>query len=464
MASLSENHYNLYQLILWSHFKKITTLDELASVLCVPVEDLYQYLPGVYKKDTGDRAITGQELEYISGKLAENPAFQAYHLRTLEERRRLAQQYLIQELDLSDDQFAFVDVSGGGLTQGCLRQLIKDRYRKPIRTFFFKIDRVNLVEKSITDTFIPSYLNSNLVVEMMCRAPHGQTDGYIEKEGKTVPVTERHEGALQIEHGFYEYEEGIADFTGLMCEVSQQYGVGTVPVKIILRYLEYIAKEPSKEVLEFFASTPSCEAGRGSESAEYAPRLTPQQIREIYLVRTSEPVELFYKGTDLNYSILRASEEERMLIDRYRKEHDSTLGKLARLEKEQMQKEQRRRYGRAAFYPTRLLEERIILYGAGKFGQDLHNRLLIEQRHHIVLWVDKNAAACRERGLTDVQDISEIKTVFYDQLVIAVMDEKVADSIRKELEAEGVCKENILWMQSPADFYQMAQWRTEGIG
>lgn len=129
-----------------------------------------------------------------------------------------------------------------------------------------------------------------------------------------------------------------------------------------------------------------------------------------------------------------------------------------------MQKEQRRRYGRAAFYPTRLLEERIILYGAGKFGQDLHNRLLIEQRHHIVLWVDKNAAACRERGLTDVQDISEIKTVFYDQLVIAVMDEKVADSIRKELEAEGVCKENILWMQSPADFYQMAQWRTEGIG
>ena len=40
-----------------------------------------------------------------------------------------------------------------------------------------------------------------------------------------MPVTERHEGALQIEHGFYEYEEGIADFTGLMCEVSQQYGV-----------------------------------------------------------------------------------------------------------------------------------------------------------------------------------------------------------------------------------------------
>ncbi len=464
MASLSENHYNLYQMILWSHFKKITTLDELASVLCVPVEDLYQYLPGVYKKDTGNRAITGQELEYISGKLAENPAFQAYHLRTLEERRRLAQQYLIQELDLSDDQFAFVDVSGGGLTQGCLRQLIKDRYRKPIRTLFFKIDRVNLVEDSITDTFLPSDLDSNLVVEMMCRAPHGQTDGYIEKEGKTVPVIGEREGTLQIEHGFYEYEEGIADFTGLMCEVSQQYGVGTVSVKIILRYLEYIAKEPSKEVLEFFASTPSCEAGRGSEAAEYAPRLTPQQIREIYLIRTSEPVELFYKGTDLEYSILRASEEERALIGQYRREHDSALGRAARLEKERMWKEQYKRYGRAAFYPTRLLEEQVILYGAGKFGQDLHNRLLIEQKHHIVLWVDKNAEACRKQGLSDVRDVSEIKTAVYDQLVIAVMDEKLADSIREELETEGICKEKILWMLPPFDFYQMAQWKTEGIG
>ena len=464
MVSLSENHYNLYQLILWSHFKKITTLDELASVLCIPVEELYQYLPGVYKKDKSGRAITGQELEYITGKLAENLDFRAYHLRKLEKGRKLAQQYLVQEIDCSDDQFAFVDVSGGGLTQGCLQQLIKDRYHKPIHTFFFKIDRVNLVEDSITDTFLPSDLDSNLVVEMMCRAPHGQTDGYIEKDGKIVPVTGEQEGALQIEHGFCDYEEGIADFTGLMCEVSQQYGIGNIPIKIILRYLEYIAQEPSREVLEYFASTPSCEAGRGAEVTEYAPKLTQQQIREIYLIRTSEPVEFFYKGTDLNYSILRASEEEKALIGQYRREHDSALGRAARLEKERRQKEQHRRYGRAAFYPTRLLEEQVILYGAGKFGQDLHNRLLREQKHHIVLWVDKNAAACRERGLTDVQDISEIKTASYDQLVIAVMDGELAENIREELEAEGVRKEKILWMQPPSDFYQMAQWKVEGIG
>ena len=51
-----------------------------------------------------------------------------------------------------------------------------------------------------------------------------------------------------------------------------------------------------------------------------------------------------------------------------------------------------------------------------------------------------------------------------DQLVIAVMDKKLAESIRKELEAAGVCKEKLLWIQPPVDFYPMAQWETEGIG
>lgn len=464
MASLSEEHYNLYQLVLWSHFKKITTLDELASVLCIPVDGLYQYLPGVYGKDKQDKAISCQELEYISGNLAENPEFKKYHLHQLRSQRKLAKNYLLQEIDFSDDQFAFVDVSGGGLTQGCLQQLVKDKYHKPIHTFFFKIDRVNLVEDSITDTFIPSYLDSSLVVEMMCRAPHGQTDGYIEKDGRVVPVIEDGEGDLQIKHGFYEYEDGIKDFAGVMREVSVQYGIGSVPVKFILLYLEYISHEPSKEVLEYFASTPSRESGRGTEVIEYAPRLTQQQIQDIFLVRTSEPIEYFYKGTDLDYSLLRCSEEDKALIDQYRKGHGSTLGRLARLEKERVQKEQRRKYGRAAFYPTRLLEERMILYGAGKLGQDLYQRLAVDGMHEIVLWVDKDAEACRRQGLIDVCDVSEIKAVSYDQLVIAVMDEKLADSIREELEGYGISGEKIFWIQTPSAPHQMAQWKIEGIG
>ena len=169
--------------------------------------------------------------------LFRSPQFKDYHLKELSSERKLAQQYLAQEIDTSNDRFAFVDVSGGGLTQGCLRELLKDWYDKPIHTFFFKIDRVNLVEGSITDVFMPSFLENNLTIEMMCRAPHGQTKGYEEKNGKIIPVLEETENRSIIEHGFYEYEKGILDFSERIYEVSVKTGVKIGSMKNILLYL-----------------------------------------------------------------------------------------------------------------------------------------------------------------------------------------------------------------------------------
>ena len=252
MPSLSPQNYNLYQLILWSHVHRIRTLREFAVVIHVPLKKLYKYLPGSYVKNKEDVAISRYELEYIMNKLSESPQFKDYHLKELSSERKLAQQYLAQEIDTSNDRFAFVDVSGGGLTQGCLRELLKDWYDKPIHTFFFKIDRVNLVEGSITDVFMPSFLENNLTIEMMCRAPHGQTKGYEEKNGKIIPVLEETENRSIIEHGFYEYEKGILDFSERIYEVSVKTGVKIGSMKNILLYLKHIAEEPSEDVLEYF--------------------------------------------------------------------------------------------------------------------------------------------------------------------------------------------------------------------
>ncbi len=225
MPSLSEDHYNLYQLIRWSYAGRIFTLDELADVMHISLQDLYEYLPGTYSENREDTHISNQEVEYIARKLSADARFRKFHLGKLEKERALLQQYLAQEVDTTDDDFAFVDVSGGGLTQGCLRELLKDRYRKPIHTFFFKIDRVNLAEGSITDAFAPSLLENNLVVEMMCRAPHGQTDGYGLENAKVVPALDETESGPLIEHGFYEYEKGIMAFSRQMSCVSVNTGI-----------------------------------------------------------------------------------------------------------------------------------------------------------------------------------------------------------------------------------------------
>lgn len=466
MPSLSAEHYNLYQLIVWSHAYKITTLGNLAEVLHVSLDELYGYLPGTFAKNRNgeEESISNQELEYIIAFLSVKEDFKGFHLKSLEQERKLVKSYLFQEIDTSDDDFAFVDVAGGGLTQGCLYELMKEDYGKPIHTFFFKIDRVNLVKNSRTYTFMPCYLENNLVIEMICRAPHGQTLGYAMEGKKVVPVLEERERASIIKHDFDGYERGILNFTELMCDISWDRRMEMIPMKNILPYMKHIAEEPSKKVLEYFASMPNGETGREKEVTEYAPRLTQKEMEEIFLFCTYEPMGRFYKGCNIKYSIMRATQEERDLIEKYKKEHDAALGRLCRQEKERAQKEQQQRYGRAAFYPVRLLEEKLVLYGAGKFGQDLYKKLTEDTEHEVVLWVDKNAAAYQKQGMENVQEVSRLEEAVYDQIVIAVMKENLADTIRQELCRRGMDYEKIIWLKPYPYPDCIAEWKVKGIG
>ncbi len=464
MPSLSEDHYNLYQLLRWSYASRITALDELAAAMHISLRELYEYLPGTYSENKDDTYISGQEVEYIARKLSEDERFKSFHLQKLEAERTLLRQYLAQEIDTTDDSFAFVDVSGGGLTQGCLWELLKDKYPKPIHTFFFKIDRVNLAKGSITDTFIPSFLENNLVIEMMCRAPHGQTDGYRLEKGRVVPILDEAESGPLIRHGFYEYEKGVVDFSRLMCDVSIKTGIKISAIRNVLSYLKYIAEEPSRDVLEYFASMPSSASGRGSMVIEYAPRLTKEEMETLFLLRTDEPIELFYKGTNLNYSIMRVTEEEKALIESYKLGQYGTIGKMYRQEKDRKIKDLRKRYGKAAFYPVRLLEKNIVLYGAGKVGQDLRRRLADDREHTVVLWADKNAAAYQQQGMEEVCDVSEISKVPYDQIVIAVMEKGLADAIRDELRLMGIDRERMIWLPPQRHPNMEAEWNLKGIG
>lgn len=463
MPSLSEEHYNLYQIVLWSHTFRMKTLDEFADVLHISLQELYRFLPGTYVKNKEDKGITDQEVEYITRKLSSDRDFKNFHLRKLASERELVLQYLEQEVDTRDDHFAFIDVSGGGLTQGCLRELLKSRYQKPIHTFFFKIDRVNLVENSITDTFIPSYLENNIVIEMLCRAPHGQTKEFTNRDGKIVPVLEEGETKALINHGIYDYERGVVEFSKCICKVSNISNRKIGTVRNVLLFLRHIAQEPSKDVLEYFASMASNDSGRGNETIEYAPRLTRKDIKEIFLKRTTEPLGRLYKGTDLNYSIMRASEEEKFLIEQCKREHDSIWGKMYRQDAEREQEKIRRLYGRAAFYPVRLLEEKVILYGAGKFGQDLYVRLKEDKDHEIVLWVDKAASLYQQKGIKAVRDISEMDKTCDTQIVIAVMAENMAHKILTELVRMGVEKRRIIWIRPYNYPFPRGDWDWEKV-
>ncbi len=89
---------------------------------------------------------------------------------------------------------------------------------------------------------------------------------------------------------------------------------------------------------------------------------------------------------------------------------------------------------------------KIILYGAGEMGKRMWTMIMKEHNFcRIVLWVDKDAATIVNQN-NKVCEIKEIEIAEYDQIVIAVGNEGVADSIKADLVKNRGCSENkVVW-------------------
>jgi len=90
-----------------------------------------------------------------------------------------------------------------------------------------------------------------------------------------------------------------------------------------------------------------------------------------------------------------------------------------------------------------LKDKKIILYGAGRVGCDLH-RQFEKFSYNEVLWVDKNFAFHQQNG-RDVWPPQKIMETVFDVVCIAVESSEMAKQIRSELLKMGVPEEKIDW-------------------
>ena len=103
-------------------------------------------------------------------------------------------------------------------------------------------------------------------------------------------------------------------------------------------------------------------------------------------------------------------------------------------------------YGLADDFPVELLEKKIILYGAGKYGVDLYRKIVDYKYSDILLWADTNVKAATVSGKQiEVQSPIEIAKIDFEQVVIAVMQRAVMQEIKEKLVKLGVPKEKIIW-------------------
>lgn len=88
------------------------------------------------------------------------------------------------------------------------------------------------------------------------------------------------------------------------------------------------------------------------------------------------------------------------------------------------------------------LGSKIIVMGAGTFGQHLHHRLIKEKKYNVVAWLDDLFQEYLAMNLI-VNPVSSIRNIEYDAVLVAYIDESFAEKKNQQLLDNGVPENKI---------------------
>lgn len=452
LPAFSETNNSLVDLISWSHTQKMNSLDKLADAFGLDSLELLGFLPEGFESDI---VFTPYTLYLTVFQLDKNSSFKKYLIKKYRKERELVKRYLSENIDISDSRYAFVELAGGGYTQRCLadmlREIAKDKgfsmgeEASRIKTFYFKMDRLNKWEECRQYVFFPEYNVKNIIVEMVCRACHGQTVGYQEKGGKVVPMLDD-EGKELLSYGYDSYIEGIMKYTEYVCGKNHamlraMYAEG---VSIVSLYLSYLTDTKESEEFLFFADMPNNVTGREKDWVRFAPCLTEDEIEKIFYSKRFSNRDTVYKGSCFELSLLRCTKEQRELIEYYKKKADAENQSVV----------QTKTFENC--FPLWMLGKRIVLYAAGRYGRQLYDIISASLHQTVVQWIDRNSQNLTSEKM-QVDSMEELGKKEYDSILIGVVNEDTAEEIRDALQNRGAMPHKIYWFKK-ADIYQYIVW------
>lgn len=88
--------------------------------------------------------------------------------------------------------------------------------------------------------------------------------------------------------------------------------------------------------------------------------------------------------------------------------------------------------------------QNIILYGTGNVGKVFYQKIKNNNYCNIIKWVGQNYKDRKIYGV-GIESIESILDCYFDCVVIAVYDREVANEIKNDLMALGICPEKIIW-------------------
>lgn len=268
-----------------SKLSKINSVYDLVTLLldgiggentdcCISKSRILGLFPKEYRSET--KSLTKKETELLVNCLIDDSSFMECYNLCISFKRDLIKQYIIQEIDVSDSNFAFVDLNGSGVTMECLAELMRDFYPSNLNIYYmfncYSTYPLSYITKRIYSVNTPNYFE----IELLCRALHGQTIGYNEEGGIVLPIIEAEEELELREWGYEYYISGVIDFVKTVLSYSA-YGYGH-GFTLHSYYLTAYYKDYDCEILDLLATIPFSKTTKSGTCRGYAPRVSLIQL------------------------------------------------------------------------------------------------------------------------------------------------------------------------------------------
>ena len=443
--SLITDDIDIIELYRSSVLKIITSLKDIANVFDISVPELMEFLPNTLKR--ADYVLSRMDVDIIFFYLAESDEFKKYLILKNRQKNYLVKEYLKQEVDLSEEHLAFVELSGCGYTQRCFEKIVRTIYSKKISTYYFDLYSKKIDDECEFLDFIPDDFNVKDAIEPLCRAPHGQTQGYKVENEKIVPILEKGEEDLYYESGYDKYVDGLIAYAQTYSRYYKEYFIKPSKIKVIMKYWDYYTSVNDNQIWEFVGSVPFALEGNNNKKITYAPKLTKEEIENIFVGKNMENAEKSYHGACLKMSMMRMSEEELQYVKKCQEEHKA-LPKL-----DYMKLSENSCFAKIPM--NRVYGKKIVLYGGGRLGKIFYIASHNTKDYEVLLWVDRQFNPLRRSGFT-ISNPDELLKVDADVILISVVDKKVMQSIKRDLIKMGVSEEKIDWI-SPKEMLEAFQ-------
>lgn len=246
---------------------------ELDRVLGLTQEELLPLLPKEFRNYR--RAMSDKKLKKFKEFLIKDDEWLKLVVAKNKTRRQSAIRYLKQLADgANGEKFAFVDIDGTRFTTNCMSALMREVYDGKL-TVFYLTSTPAIVEPIDIEYHHFYALKRALVghvMELLARAPHGQTLGYEEKDGVMVPVLEQISPKIFEEWEFDKFISGIEAFTNYMNEYEEQFNtISFENQEIMGKYIQFMSKDVDRDTANLLGTI--VHSLYGKEQKEFAPKI-----------------------------------------------------------------------------------------------------------------------------------------------------------------------------------------------